>query len=324
MSKRVKYYPKNDYGFARHLDKIENLREYIDIDGTIEDVNDVLELYNIKKYIDNEVYHKDWNAEDKIKYKSFVESFVKNISKYFNSLNNENIIDIFMHVEINYIDDFFKNFECYKLYKRIAYDVFNNILISGDHKVYSTLVYILLCKELVKHYELDIANHMKANVEQSIYLFYTMHTQHEPKLQIPKCLSEIEVNDIVEKYIKNEKINTNYINALLESKKVSNLKINPEILLSIENKINQVQKEYFSNNIGFSYECNIGFTYDEIKYIHDYTECDNKFQILFDKNWIETNLDYPTILNNYIHVFGIIDKQIRISNTLKKKQNQFI
>lgn len=43
----------------------------------------------------------------------------------------------------------------------------------------------------------------------------------------------------------------------------------------------------------------------------------NELKLTIRKKWISNNLDYPTLLNNLIHILGLTDLQMRISNISK-------
>ena len=38
------------------------------------------------------------------------------------------------------------------------------------------------------------------------------------------------------------------------------------------------------------------------------------------EKWIEENLDYPTLLNNFIYIFSLVDMQMRVANVSKPNQ----
>lgn len=60
---RVEFFSKEDMASGHQLSKGECILRK-DIFPNYTDINDVLELYNIKKYIDNNLYLKDWSQED--------------------------------------------------------------------------------------------------------------------------------------------------------------------------------------------------------------------------------------------------------------------
>lgn len=60
---RVEFYSKEDMAAGHHLQKGEHILK-TDIKSNYSDINEVVELYNIKKYIDNELYLKSWTQDD--------------------------------------------------------------------------------------------------------------------------------------------------------------------------------------------------------------------------------------------------------------------
>ncbi len=60
---RVEFYSKEDMAGGYHLSKGEHVLRS-ETKSVYEDINDVLELYNIKQYLDNELYLKCWTKND--------------------------------------------------------------------------------------------------------------------------------------------------------------------------------------------------------------------------------------------------------------------
>ena len=38
------------------------------------------------------------------------------------------------------------------------------------------------------------------------------------------------------------------------------------------------------------------------------------------EKWIEDNLDYATLLNNFIHIFSLVDGEVRVAHISKPNQ----
>lgn len=132
MEHRIKYYSKSDLSIGWNLQKIEKvIKEY---DEKREDykINDIIEFYNITKYLDNELYLKNWDNDYIDDLKKINIKLKASIGRYFNNIKNKNIYEIFNLIEIGYKEDFFEIFENYKLYNRINQTSFNR-LISNTH-----------------------------------------------------------------------------------------------------------------------------------------------------------------------------------------------
>lgn len=108
MEERVKFYGLRDLSIGWYENRIiELIENYSSKSENDWDVNDVLELFNVKKFIDQSVF-KDW-TEARIKK-------AKEVSKKVNRLFNEfftkkEIFDILHNIHLlnaEYYDDFFE------------------------------------------------------------------------------------------------------------------------------------------------------------------------------------------------------------------------
>ena len=90
MKDRIKFFSVNDLSIGFYL---ELLKKKLDkFDDTIEynDINDVLELKNIKQFVENNIFHKDWTEQEIGKYRNM--NFLKVIRKFFGNITDENIM----------------------------------------------------------------------------------------------------------------------------------------------------------------------------------------------------------------------------------------
>ena len=116
MNNRVKYYSKDDMCYGLHLDKIEVLSLPAFEDVTI---NDAIEFHEINRYFDDGARSKIWSDE---KYSEYLEKCkqLKGISmRFFNQINDSNILNTYNIVEFNYRSEFWELFNVCKLYDRI-------------------------------------------------------------------------------------------------------------------------------------------------------------------------------------------------------------
>ena len=93
----------------------------------------------------------------------------------------------------------------------------------------------------------------------------------------------------------------------------SDFKISDDTRLAAKNRYDQEMNNIFakSGNSGFqtTIESEINNKQKE-PVIIDYKE--NRFYISVSSKWIRDNLDYPTLLNNFIHIYNFVDKENRI------------
>mgnify|MGYP001788511336 CR=1 FL=1 len=78
---RVEFYSNEDMAGSSQLLKAEPILKG-DKQPNYSDINDILELYNIKKYFDNELYLKNWTQENIVYFIKKSTEFGKDVGLY--------------------------------------------------------------------------------------------------------------------------------------------------------------------------------------------------------------------------------------------------
>lgn len=92
--------------------------------------------------------------------------------------------------------------------------------------------------------------------------------------------------------------------------------------LKAKKKHEQITKEFFERSPGYDYGVCVTFSSDCQEKFRE--EKDKRvFHFFYDSNWIKENLDYPTILNNFMYLFEVVDLQFRCIWCHKKSQSSF-
>lgn len=318
MEHRIKYYSKSDLSVGWNLQKIEEvIKEY---DEKREDyiINDIIEFYNITKYLDNELYLKNWDKDYINDLKKINIKLKASIGRYFNNIKNKNIYEIFNLIEIRYKEDFFEIFENCKLYNRINRTSFNR-LISNTH----ILELVLRNRKITEVYtDIIIKKFQKYNDSALILMNkYVLEKNDNEELYIPKKLTIAERENIFIKYIKSREANLNYLRVIL------NIESNPNVLLISDKtkllakkRIDRDTKKFFEKNKGIGISTLVSFK-EGAKDTFSYNSKGMNIECEYDLNWIKENNDYPTLLNNFIYLFEFVDMETRINLVNKKSED---
>ena len=125
MDSRVKYYPPTDLCFGHNLSKIETLQipSFDEID-----INDAIEFYQIERYFDTNTRSKTWSDEAYDEYKEKCSALSGLTKRFFNQIDNDNIIDYYNNIEWGYHSDFWAIFDNCKLFNKITSDTFEALI----------------------------------------------------------------------------------------------------------------------------------------------------------------------------------------------------
>jgi len=104
---KVVFHSKMDMAGGYQLSKGETiLKSELTVPPT--DINDLLELHNIKLYIDNEIYLKNWSENDIETFKQKVLQYGKYIGAFMSRIDDDNILTLHKDLIFDYLESFWR------------------------------------------------------------------------------------------------------------------------------------------------------------------------------------------------------------------------
>lgn len=317
---KVKFYSVADWGSGYQLKKAEKVIEEFNEDkeyGIIE----ILEFYNITKYIDNNIFLKQWSDEFKEKIVNVSKKMKSKVFKYFDEiLNDEKFITILKEVPNKYIEDFLEIFEKKIEKVNIKDDIFVKALKDKNIPIY----YVLYYKKIVKRYDKYIRNEMINDINNSAEIIlkkYYINEEKYQKLEIPETLSSEDKENILLKYIDSKFANLNYIRiiAKIQSNKDA-IEISDKTKLKAQKRVIELQNQIFETGTKIQYIYNVSINNEQEEEKNEkYTG--GKFICSYSRKWIEDNKnDFATLMNNFIYLFDFADTEGRIELINKKSE----
>lgn len=308
MYDRVKYYPPTDFTCGMNLEKIESFYP-TEPEDLIKDINDVIELYNIYLYLKNEIKLIKWTEEDYKKYKVYSNHLKSFSFEYFNSFNDNNILSSISFLNRDYNSNFWELFNYCKLYNKISRDVFFKLLKSQK----SSITYVLKHKRIVNKYGKEIKTYlMKHERFAKIILDCDNANLKRNKLYMPDCITTEDKDAVLVEYINKPDPNPNYLKKIFETE----IPIKATTKLKAKRKYDKIIEKYFKNNSGIAIEVKLEFVPNQKE---DFIISQDGFthEAKYSLDWILKNLDYPTLLNNFIYMFNFSDEQMRVTSVSK-------
>ena len=312
---RVKFFSINDVMYGYNLRNSERvIKEYGSV-KKVQDINDIIELYNVKKYFDNKIYLSDWTPEDISYFERTIKSCIGNIAQFFKSITKDSFATEYNKVDKYYKEDFWELIEKFKVYENISEDKFQEFLNTSIVHLYQLLKH----KNTTEHFGEIIRNYMlndNSSAELLLDEYEIKHMDEKEPLYFPKKLTNPDKETIICNYIDRKDPNLNYLRLIanIQSSK-DKLEISPKTLLKAKRKAEELEKDFFTENSGFSMEIIVGFkAQDEVI---DFKADEQAITAIYSKKWIKDNNDYPTLLNNFIYLFDFVDFQIRFTLTSK-------
>ena len=315
---RVKFYSTSDWSCGYNLEKLYEVLNNYDDKKEDYDINEIIEFYNMAKFIENECFLVKWSEKEKKQIQDKLPQLKATIGKFCANINNTNFIDLFNNIDKEnfYQEDFFKLIEKYNVFVRIEDEQIEELLENNF-----LLNIILKNKKIVNKYGETIKKKFLENPENATILLDKYEIdEREREIYLPKELSKEDEEDLIVKYINSENANLNYLRVIenIQSSK-DGLIISDKTRLLTKRTIKKQTDEFFKDNQGMKTETLVQFCHKKQEDVVKF-ECDGKdIKCSYDLNWIKENTDYPTLLNNFIYLFFYTDMQMRISLTSKKR-----
>lgn len=315
---RVKFYSTSDWSCGYNLEKLYEVLNKYDDKKEDYDINEIIEFYNMAKFIENECFLVKWSEKEKKQIQDKLPQLKATIGKFCANINNTNFIDLFNNIDKEnfYQEDFFELIEKYNVFVRIEDEQIEELLENNF-----LLNIILKNKKIVNKYGETIKKKFLENPENATILLDKYEIdEREREIYLPKELSKEDEEDLIVKYINSENANLNYLRVIenIQSSK-DGLIISDKTRLLTKRTIKKQTDEFFKDNQGMKTETLVQFCHKKQEDVVKF-ECDGKdIKCSYDLNWIKENTDYPTLLNNFIYLFFYTDMQMRISLTSKKR-----
>ena len=279
-------------------------------------LNDVIEFHNILKYLNVGrfvEFLKEKTGFDEAKYTKKVNN---QIGRYI-GINKSYILSEFDDIEFPGTKDFLEIIDKYGIYKEMSNSDFELFLDKDNVPLYMVLKH----KKIVVHFDDVIKKKIMSNPlnAETIISKYI----EDKNLHLPPSLHEKDMLKLIGEYIEldTERVNINVLRNIIHFPASDGLKMTDKLRLSATRKEKEEIEKIFNKGTGI--ESSVSISYEKgldevIKF--DIEGSATKVAIVVNRDWIEENKDYPTLLNNFIHLFEIIDLSARLTMVSKKNE----
>lgn len=312
----------NDYFDARfcfHGDEdkvVAILDSYAQNQIDLANINKVFELYHTKLFFENVSDIPGWTKEKYNEYKCRTLKLNKVVHEFFKSITEDNVVAIFKECDVSYWDDFRDFFYTFKTYTCISKERICDVLKGLRWNTFQ----ILQDKSFVEYFDNEITlllEEQKYGVS-FILSHYLEEHEKESKVYIPKSFTIDKRIKLIEDYLKGEDVNPNNLQLIIHARSTSELPINPKM----KKLADQRNAEFWNRNKSASaYEYGFCVSFGPYENVKNIREENGTWILEYDTGWIKSNTDYPTLLNNFIYLFGYADSQARctyVSNNYGK------
>ena len=308
---RVKFYSCPDMANTYQLDLLETRMNQFKPDLNDYRIYEIIEFYNMIRFIDAECYLKRWSQEYIEKLHTTVPIFRKKVAVYMQSLVETEFIELFKELEYDYYNDLWELIDKYKVYQKISHEAMRTVLMNYSYQLH----FFLTNKNLVKYYAevtREILLSEEKNAELLLDEFAVHHEVGKTKYFFPECLTQKDRESLIMGYTQWQDANLNYLRIIANTLSRPGLVLSDKTRLAAQKRTNFESKKFFEGNAGFKYGVSVSLS-EELDEDFKVEYKDGMIDGVYNKSWFNDNLDYYTLLNNFVHVFGFADLRMRIT-----------
>ena len=312
---RVKFYSEYDMACEWELDKIiERINDHsIEKEWSLEDV---IEFFNILKYMEVERFAEYIQEKTNVICIDYIKKIKAKIGKFI-GFNKSVIISKYDDINFEGTEDFLEVIEIYGVYKDIPDFEFKMFLDKDNVPLYMVLKH----KKIVDYFDYIVKDKIMSNSYNAETILSKFLENKD--LHLPPSLTEEDILKLVDDYIEidAERININVLRKIIHFPTGTGLNITDKIKLHAKRREKEESEKIFSQGTGMKSSVSISYEKGLDEAIKFNTIGNGRdVSIVVNRVWIEENKDYPTLWNNFIHLFGIVDDKGQL--TIVSKGNE--
>lgn len=163
--------------------------------------------------------------------------------------------------------------------------------------------------KIIKKYKIPIKQQLlKAPNNFEIFLTH-YDSEKKSDYNFPDNITDDELNNWARRYCELDDCNLNHLKQLTIWSNKHDHKIDSKVIVKAKKKREELTQKYFSEHSGIRFKYSVTFKSNLNKdRIFEFIDDSNNYNIAFNQEWIDNNLDYATLLQNFIYFFGYFDQ----------------
>lgn len=306
---RVKFYGLSDQGTYFQVEQAVDVLERYDPSSAALSVSDVLELYNAQLFAGHGVFPNSYTSEQRAACKALIPKLRGTVGRFFSTIRDATLASVVVDVDYRYHDDLLELFARHKVYDRCSAAAVLPALEQTGIGVGA----MLTSQRLVQCYDQEVRARLVADPRNAEYLIskYLDKDARHPVYR-PASFSDTDARALLDSYLDSDDANPNFVRLIATAQLLPIAGIDAKLKLKAKRKHGAWTEEFFKNNAGIKSGSVVSISDTQTEpVIVSHDELVAKFS--YSRRWLEDNLDYPTILNNFLYLFEFTDHRMLLT-----------
>lgn len=314
---RLIYRPEYHYMFSYYQERIDRvIVSYTDLDYE-EEPDNLIELYDTMRCIADIDNYNSVSEDQRTAYKNHLPSMNRIIGVFFSKISDENFSGIAEKIHPQFTARFWMLMCHYKKIKDIRPSSLKAFLIANPHHLDD----VIAQKEMAQQFSETLYECFTETPSRITILISALLSKRErtiKPLHIKTAFSPHQMNTLLKQYIKSETSNINQLRLIHISQNDPEIGLDDEVRLLAKKKENKLSEELLERGVHIEHGVGVSFgPYNEWKSVKNEN---NEHLVMYDSRWIAENLDFPTLLDNFIYWLEYADSQCRSNLPMRKHQ----
>lgn len=307
--RRVRFFGPNDLATGWFVQRAVDLTEQFDPENPPTSTIDILELQNVQQYLEHGFLPVTYSEEQRALVKARIPQIHSAVARFFSSVDDTNVaavIDDVAEGAHDYHRDLLELLGRNKAYERCtAAMVLPALSAAGVH-----LGEILGCKKLVQAYDAEVRTELLTSPRSAEHVMRKyLQADARDDIHLPRSFTPEDSRAILEQYIEGEDANPNYVGLIASAKETPAAGIDARLKLRAKRRGEELNAKFFKDNGGMRTGCEVSIADREEPAAAELDKSDGLVcRYTYSRRWLEETRDNPSILNNFIHLFGFVDR----------------
>jgi hypothetical protein len=302
---RLKFYGLSDYGTYWQLEQVVNILEQYDASAT-RTITDVIELHNVQLFAERDLFPQETTDSQRATYKMRARELRQVVGRFFNGINEGNVATVIEDVGFQYHDDLLQLLVQYKAYERCTAAT----LLAALEQAHIWLHDILTSKRLVQACDQELGARLLSDPRNAEHIIrHHLERESRREIHLPATLTAADKHTLINAYLDADDANPNSVELVAKARVLASAGINAKTKLKAQRKHAAWTKEFFEKNSGIETGCEVSISAEQVEPVE--ASLDGLIlKLSYSSRWLEENLDFPTILNNFLYVFEFTNRHM--------------
>lgn len=301
--RHLKFYGLNDLGtFYQATAAIEVLEQF-DHQRTDYLLEEIIELHNAKQFIEAGVFPSSCTETERDTLRQSLPSLQRTIGTFFNRLDDVRLASLDGPLHYDYYPDLLELFARNKIYSRCTPAAVLSLIDRLELRLQDMLAsheLVVFCSEELRLRLISEA----VNAELLVRKHLEQDSGHQ--IHLPACLTKDDAASLINKYLESDDPHPNTLKLISLARTRPEIGLDPRTKLKAKRRYERSIEEFFANNSGMRTSCEVSLSSEQQEPVKS-SSVDGETKFSYSQQWLENNLDYPTILNNFIFLFDFVD-----------------